>query len=96
MLSNGNLVWLFPEMFYQHLTNIGADRAKHHWTEAGDLNRRARERPVGTERDCNPVRRTISTNWNTQRSQGINHQPKSICGGSHGSRYICRMHLTPI
>jgi len=28
-------------------------------------------------------------NWSTQSSQGLNHQPKSIYGGSQNSRYIC-------
>jgi hypothetical protein len=31
----------------------------------------------------------VSTNWTTLNSQGLSHQPKSIHGGSHGSRYIC-------
>jgi hypothetical protein len=31
----------------------------------------------------------ISTKWNTQSSQGLNHQPKSTHGGTHGSSYIC-------
>ena len=30
-----------------------------------------------------------STNQSTQSSQGLNHQPKSTHGGTHGSSYIC-------
>ena len=39
---------------------------------------------------CNLIRRTISTNWTTQNSQGQNYQAESTHGGSRGSRYICR------
>jgi hypothetical protein len=34
-------------------------------------------------------RTTISTNHIPQNSQGLNHQPKSIHGGTHGSSHIC-------
>jgi hypothetical protein len=37
----------------------------------------------------NPTVRAISINGPTQSSQRLNHQPKSIHGGIHGSRYIC-------
>jgi hypothetical protein len=48
-----------------------------------------RGRTEEDEWDCNPIERTkVSTNWTTQDSQGPNHQPKSIHGRSHGSRYI--------
>ena len=58
----------------------------NHWTELVDPNGRTE----GAEHDCKPIgRTTISTNWVTQSSQGLNHQPKSIHGGIHGSRYIC-------
>jgi hypothetical protein len=33
-----------------------------------------------------PIGRTISTN---QSSQGLNHQPKTTHGGTHGSSCIC-------
>jgi hypothetical protein len=38
-------------------------------------NGRARGRTEGAEGDCNPIGR-ISTNWTTQSSQWLNHQPK--------------------
>jgi hypothetical protein len=41
-----------------------------------------------TEGDCNPTGRTISAKWTTQSSQGLNHQPKCIHGGSQDSRYL--------
>jgi hypothetical protein len=51
-------------------------------------------RTEGAEGDCNLIRRTtISTNWTTQSSLGLNHQPKSINGGCHGSSFICRRGL---
>jgi hypothetical protein len=35
---------------------------------------------------CNPIgRTTISTNQNPQSSQGLNYQPRSKHGGTHGS-----------
>jgi hypothetical protein len=40
------------------------------------------------EVDCNPIVRTVSTNWTTQSSQRLNNQPKSIHEGIHGSKYI--------
>jgi hypothetical protein len=49
---------------------------------------RARGRTEGAEGNCNPIRRTVSTNWNTQSSQGLNHQPKSVHGGGNGSSCI--------
>jgi hypothetical protein len=58
-------------------------------TEPRNPNERARGRTERAEEDCNPIRRTVSTNWNTQRSQGLNHQPKIIHGGSQDSRYMC-------
>jgi hypothetical protein len=61
----------------------------NHWTELGDLNGRARQRTEGTGEDCNPIRPTISMNWITQSFQGLNHQLKSIQGGSQDFRYIC-------
>ena len=33
-----------------------------------------------------PHRKNIAT---TQNSQGLDHQPRSVLGGIHGSRYIC-------
>jgi len=44
-----------------------------------------RGRNGGTEGDCTPMGRTISANQTPQSSQGLNHQPKSIHGGTHGS-----------
>jgi hypothetical protein len=51
----------------------------NHRTEHGDPNRRVRGRTKRAEEVCSPIgRTTISTNWTTQSSQGLNHQPKSI------------------
>ena len=61
----------------------------NHQTEPGDPNGRDRGRTEGAEGVCNTIGRTISTNQTTQSSQGLNHQPKSIHGGNHDSRYIC-------
>jgi hypothetical protein len=57
----------------------------NHQIEPEDPNGRARGR-TGVEMDCNPVVRTISTNWTAQSSKILNHQPNSIHGGIHGSR----------
>jgi hypothetical protein len=61
----------------------------NHQIETGEPSGRARGRTEGTEGDYNLIGRTISTNWTTQSSQRINHQPKSIHKGIHGSKYIC-------
>jgi hypothetical protein len=48
------------------------------------------ERTEGTKGVCNPIERTtISPNQIPQRSQGLNHQPKSTHGATHGSSCIC-------
>jgi hypothetical protein len=60
----------------------------NHQTEPRDPNGRSRGKTVGAKQDYNPIRRTLSTNQTTQSSQRLNHQPKSIHGGIHGSRYI--------
>ena len=59
-----------------------------HWTEHWDPNGGVRARTEGgAEGVCNPIgRTTVSTN---QSSQGLNHQPKSILGGTHGSSSLC-------
>jgi hypothetical protein len=57
-------------------------RTEHH----GDPNGGGRVRTEAAEEVCNPIgRTTISTNQNPQISQGLNHQPKSTHGGTHGS-----------
>jgi hypothetical protein len=61
-----------------------------HQTEPGDPNGRARGRTRGAEGVCNPTGRiTISTNQIPQSSQELNHQPRSIHGGTHGSSLMC-------
>jgi hypothetical protein len=48
-----------------------------------------RERAEGAEEVWNPIgRTTISTNQTSKSSQGLNHQPKSTHGGTHGSSRI--------
>jgi hypothetical protein len=61
-----------------------------HWTEHRVPNEGARERTQGAEGVCGPIgRTTIWTNQYPQSSQGLNHQPKSTHGGTHGSSCIC-------
>jgi hypothetical protein len=82
---------LFPERFYQHLTNTDVDIHSEplDW-ELADPNGRARGRTEGAEEDCKPIgRKTISTNQKPQSSQELIHQPKNIHAGIHGSSYIC-------
>ena len=62
----------------------------NHWTEHGDSNGGIREKTERAEGVCNPIRRTtIWTNQYPQSSQGLNHQPKSIQEGTHGSSCEC-------
>ena len=63
--------------------------AANHWTEYEDPSGRVRKRTEGAEGVCNPIGRTISTNQIPQSFQGLNHQPKSTHGGTHGSSHIC-------
>jgi hypothetical protein len=58
----------------------------NHWTDYRVPNGEVREKTEGSEGVCNPLGRTISTN---QSSQGLNHQPRSTHGRTHGSSCIC-------
>jgi hypothetical protein len=61
-----------------------------HWTDQGFTNVRVRERTEGTEGVCNPIgRTTISINQIPQSSQGLNYQPRSTHGETHGSICVC-------
>jgi hypothetical protein len=64
----------------------------NHWTEHGDHNGGVRERTEGVEGVSNSIGRSISTNQSPPQppsSQGLNHQPKSTHGETHGSSCIC-------
>jgi len=60
--------------------------AANHWTENGFPIGGVRERTVGAEQVCNPIRRTtIPTN---RSSQELNHQPKRTQEWTYGSSRI--------
>jgi len=62
----------------------------NHQTKHGDHNAGVREKTKGAEGVCNPIGRTIiSIIQIPQSSQGLNHQPKSTHGGTHGFSRIC-------
>jgi hypothetical protein len=62
----------------------------NHQTELRVPNGGVRERTEGAEGICDVIgKRTISTNQTPQSSQGLNYQPKSTQGGTHGSSRIC-------
>jgi len=64
--------------------------APNHPTELRDPNGGVRERTKGAEELCNSTgRTTISTNQIPQSSWGLNYQPKSTHGETHGSNRIC-------
>jgi hypothetical protein len=68
--------------------------AANHWTEYGVPNGGVRERAEGAEGVCIPIGGTTNatnqiTPHHPQSSQGLNHQPKSTHGGTHGSGCIC-------
>jgi hypothetical protein len=68
--------------------------AAHHPTEHRDPSGGVRGRTEGVEGVYNPIGRiTISTNQTPQSSQGLNHQPKSTHGGTHGSSCVCNRGL---
>jgi hypothetical protein len=59
----------------------------NHWTEHRAPNGGVSERTEGSEGVCNPIgRTTLPTNTTSRSSQKLNHQLKSICRGTHGSR----------
>ena len=61
-----------------------------HWNEHRDPNWEVRARTEGAEGICNLIGRTkISSNQTAQSSEGLNHQPKNIHGGTHSSSWIC-------
>ena len=61
-----------------------------HWTVHRVPNEGVRERTQGAEGVCSPIRgTTIWTNEYPLNSQGLNHQPKSTHGVTHGSSCIC-------
>jgi hypothetical protein len=64
--------------------------AANYWTEHGDPNGGVRGRTEGAEGVCSPIGgTTIWTKQYPQSSQGLNHQPKSTHGGTHGPSCIC-------
>jgi hypothetical protein len=60
----------------------------NHQTELRGPGWGAERRAGGIEGYCNPIGRTISDGQTTQCPQGLDHQPRSVQGGIHGSRYI--------
>jgi hypothetical protein len=50
--------------------------AANYRTKHGNLNGGVRGRTEEVEGVCHTIGRTISTNQNSQSSQGLNHQPK--------------------
>jgi hypothetical protein len=54
-------VWLFPERFYQYLTNTDAD-THNSCTEPSDPSGRARGRTKRPKEDYNSIGRTITNN----------------------------------
>ena len=77
------------EWLSQHLSDTDGMLAANNWTEQVFPNRGVRGRTEEAEGVCNPIGRTIATNLTTQSSPGLNYQPKSTHGGSHGSSRIC-------
>ena len=62
----------------------------NHQTKHRDPNGGVRERTKGAEGVCNFIgRTTISINQTSETCQGLNHQPKTTHGGTHGSSCMC-------
>jgi len=59
----------------------------NYWTVSGDPNGRSKGRTEGTQGDCNPIGKTISTHWRTQSSYGLNHQSVSTEGSTTPDAY---------
>ena len=65
--------------------------AANHWTELGVPDGGVGEGTEGAEGVCSPMEgATVSTGQTPQSSQGLDYQPKSTHGGTHGAgRLIC-------
>jgi hypothetical protein len=61
----------------------------NHQTELRDPSGGAVRRTAGAEGSCNPIGRTILAGQTTQCSQGLDHWPRGVEWGIHGSIYIC-------
>jgi hypothetical protein len=61
----------------------------NHQTELGNPSEGACRRTEGAEGDCNPIGITMLASQTTQCSQGLDHQPRRLQEGIHGSRYKC-------
>ena len=80
--------WKEPDMAvsWEALTEPYKYKSANDWTELWVPNRGVRKSTEGVEGVCYPIRRaTVSTNQNTQSSQGLSYQPRS----THGSSCIC-------
>jgi len=60
----------------------------NHQTELRDPGGGAGRRTEGAEGDSNPIGRITSAGQTTQCFQGLDHQPRSVQGGIHDSRFI--------
>jgi hypothetical protein len=61
-----------------------------HWIEQRVHNEGSRERTQGADGVYSSIGgTTICTNKYPQSSEGLNHQPKSAHGGTHGSSCLC-------
>jgi hypothetical protein len=64
--------------------------AANHWTEDREPNGGVGKGPEGAEGLCNPMYgATLLMGQTPWRSWGLDYQPKSIYGGTHGFSYIC-------
>ena len=61
----------------------------NHQTELREPDGGAGGKTGRVEGDCNPLGGAMLAGGSTQCSKGLDHQPRSIWGGIHGSRYIC-------
>jgi hypothetical protein len=62
----------------------------NHWTEYGIHDGGVVEGTERAEEVCSPMgKAAVSTRQMAQRSKGLDHQPRSLYGGTHGSGTIC-------
>jgi hypothetical protein len=86
VLTDRSLLKLSPERFHQWQIQRWILTA-YHWAEHRVPNEEDRERTQGAEVVSSPIVET--TIWTNQYPQGLNHQPKSTHGRTHGSSCIC-------
>jgi hypothetical protein len=85
-----SLIWLSPERLCQSLIYRGRSLQPTIGLSLGVLDGGVGERTEGAEGVCSPMEgAAVSTGQTPWCSQGLDQQPKSTHGGTHGTGHVC-------